>query len=154
MSAVKLYVYDLSRGMAKVYAPMLLGRNLEGVWHSSLVVHGREIYFGQGISRVQPGTTHLGQPQKVIDLGTTELPMDVIEEYLEEIGTEWTADRYHLFHNNCNDFSDALAEFLVGRGIPDDIKGVARTVAGTPFGQMLMSQMSTAGSSGAAFGAV
>lgn len=154
MSSVKLYIYDLSRGMAKLYAPMLLGQDLEGVWHSSLVVHNREIYYGQGIFCVPPGTTHLGAPHRVIDLGESELPLEVIEEYLEEVRPEWTADRYHLFLNNCNDFSDSLAEFLVGKGIPSYVKDVAKTVAGTPFGQMLLTQLTAGGSSGAEFGAV
>lgn len=40
---VTLYVYDLSQGMASVMAPMIVGRPVEGVWHTSIVVFG--IFF-------------------------------------------------------------------------------------------------------------
>ena len=32
---VQLYVYDLSRGMATVMAPQLIGRPLEGIWYAA-----------------------------------------------------------------------------------------------------------------------
>ena len=41
--AVELYIYDLTQGMASSMAPMLgLNFNLEGVWHTAIVVHGKE----------------------------------------------------------------------------------------------------------------
>ena len=52
---VRLYVYDLTRGMAKQLAPMLIGRPLEGIWHTSVVVYGVEYYFsGFGVERSLP----------------------------------------------------------------------------------------------------
>ena len=39
----ELYIYDLTQGMASSMAPMLgLNFNLEGVWHTAIVVHGKE----------------------------------------------------------------------------------------------------------------
>jgi hypothetical protein len=54
MSSVQLYVYDLSRGMAKAMSMQLTGKQMDGIWHTSVVVYGNEYYFGQGIMVAQP----------------------------------------------------------------------------------------------------
>lgn len=46
---VKVYLYDISNGMAKSLSPMLIGKQIEAVWHTGLVVYGNEYYFGGGI---------------------------------------------------------------------------------------------------------
>lgn len=38
---VTLFVYDLSHGMARSLGPMLVGRPVEGVWHTSVCVFGK-----------------------------------------------------------------------------------------------------------------
>ena len=38
---VVLHVYDLSRGMATQFSPMLLGKQLDGIWHTGVVVYER-----------------------------------------------------------------------------------------------------------------
>lgn len=140
MNTVQLYVYDLSKGMAKLYAPML-GLDIEGVWHSAVVVHGKEIYFGQGIHVFDAGKTHMGAPERVVELGHTELPWEIIEEYLADCEEKWAADKYHLLDNNCNHFSNSFVDFLNGGAIPGYITETASKVAATPFGQMLSMQL-------------
>lgn len=147
MSKVQLYVYDLSKGMAKAYAPMF-GLDIDGVWHSAVVVHGKEIYFGQGVSIFDAGLTHLGQPDKIIDIGETEIPWDVIEEYVTtNLETEWNASKYHLLDHNCNHFSEELCQFLTNKSIPKEILETASKVAATPFGQALSRQLGPSGGS-------
>lgn len=46
---VTLLVYDISNGMAKSLSPMFLGKTIEGVWHTGVVVYGNEYYYGGGI---------------------------------------------------------------------------------------------------------
>lgn len=46
------------------------------------------------------------------------IPDDVFEEYLSELRTFWTPESYSLFENNCNHFSEEVATFLTGTGIP------------------------------------
>lgn len=46
---VTLHIYDLSQGMAKVFSPMYLGKQINGIWHTGVVVYGKEYYFGGGI---------------------------------------------------------------------------------------------------------
>ncbi|RXW24882.1 hypothetical protein EST38_g925 [Candolleomyces aberdarensis] len=53
-SSVELYVYDLSGGMAKQLSRQLVGRQIDGIWHTSVVVFGKEIFYGQGIFITQP----------------------------------------------------------------------------------------------------
>lgn len=50
--------------MAKVMAPMFIGKELEGVWHSSLVVYDKEFYYSGGICFDKPMTTQFGKPVK------------------------------------------------------------------------------------------
>lgn len=74
---------------------------------------------------------------EIIPLGQTSLPMEIILEYLESLKSIYTAESYDLFMHNCNNFSNDFAMFLVGRGIPDHITSLPRTVLNTPFGQMM-----------------
>ena len=48
---------------------------------------------------------------------------------------------YDLFMHNCNNFSNDFAMFLVGKGIPEHITSLPKTVLDTPFGQMLKPQL-------------
>lgn len=43
--------------------------------------------------------------------------------------------------HNCNNFSNDFATFLVGKGIPEHITSLPKTVLDTPFGQMLRPQL-------------
>lgn len=52
---VELYIYDLTNGMAAMMSQVLLGRHIEGVWHTAVVIYGREFFFGgQGIQSCLP----------------------------------------------------------------------------------------------------
>ncbi len=46
---VVLGVYDITQGMAKSMSMMFLGQQVDAVYHSSLMVFGKEYYFGGGI---------------------------------------------------------------------------------------------------------
>nr|BAE41987.1 unnamed protein product [Mus musculus] len=84
---VKLYVYDLSKGLARRLSPIMLGKQLEGIWHTSIVVHKDEFFFGSsGISSCTPGGTLLGPPDSVVDVGNTEVTEEIFLEYLSSLG--------------------------------------------------------------------
>lgn len=52
---VLLYIYDLTNGMASMMSQMLLGRHIEGIWHTAAVIYGREYFYGgQGVQSVPP----------------------------------------------------------------------------------------------------
>ncbi|KAI4126847.1 MAG: hypothetical protein LQ338_003520 [Usnochroma carphineum] len=81
---------------------------------------------------------------EIIPLGKTDLPMDVILEYLDSLKQVYTMESYDLFMHNCNNFTNDFAMFLLGRGIPDHITSLPQTVLNTPFGQMLKPQLDNA----------
>uniref|UniRef100_A0A8B9PVY3 palmitoyl-protein hydrolase n=1 Tax=Apteryx owenii TaxID=8824 RepID=A0A8B9PVY3_APTOW len=84
---VKLYVYDLSKGMARRLSPLMLGKQLDGIWHTSIIVHKDEFFYGSGgISSCAPGGTLLGPPDSVVDLGNTEVTEEIFLEYLSSLG--------------------------------------------------------------------
>ena len=161
-TTVRLHLYDLSQGMARAMSAQLLGKQLDGVWHTGIVAFGQEFYFGGGIQCGTPGHTHFGRPMQVIDLGATHIPREVFDEFLVDIAPRFTMQTYNLLRHNCNNFSDEVAQFLVGEGIPRHIVDLPNEVMNTPFGQQLMpmlsmmdAQMRTASEAGASgqFGA-
>jgi desumoylating isopeptidase 1 len=105
------------------------------------VFGGVEFFFGQGIQRKIPGSTHHGKPIEVIPLGKTELPLDVTSEYLDSLAQIYTAESYDLFLHNCNNFTQDLSMFLVGKDIPDNIRTLPHRFLETPIGQMLRRQI-------------
>ncbi|CAH1397520.1 unnamed protein product [Nezara viridula] len=133
---VYLYVYDLSGGMASRLSPVLIGKQVEGIWHTGVVTFGKEYYFGSGgINVIVPGTL-LHEPVKKILLGKTFIPEQVFDEYLNGLAeSEFRGDHYDLLKHNCNNFSDNLSRFLVGNGIPEYILKLPEEILSTPFGQ-------------------
>ncbi|EME47746.1 hypothetical protein DOTSEDRAFT_86165 [Dothistroma septosporum NZE10] len=138
---VQLYVYDLTRGMARMLSQQYLGIQIDAVYHTSLVFGGVEYFYGAGVQTCYPGKTHHGQPMQIIRMGNTELPLDTILDYLESLKDVYTPESYDLFAHNCNNFTNDFATFLVGKGIPDHITSLPKKVLDTPFGQMLRPQL-------------
>ncbi|KAJ6113465.1 hypothetical protein N7523_006782 [Penicillium sp. IBT 18751x] len=141
---VQLYVYDLSKGLARQFSRALTGTQIDAIYHTSIVVNGIEYYYGQGIQTAAPGSTHHGQPIERLKLGTTELPAEVIEEWLASLTEIYTPESYDLFLHNCNNFTQDLAMFLVGKSIPEHIRNLPRQFLDTPFGQMMKPQIEMA----------
>ncbi|KAH9065328.1 DUF862-domain-containing protein [Lactarius vividus] len=135
--SVKLYVYDLSNGLARTMSPQFLGRQIDGIWHTSVVVFNREIFYGMGIQIAAPGQSHHGQPLQILDMGETALDEEVFEEYLAEMREHYTADKYHLLDFNCNSFTSDCVGFLTGGSIPSWIKDLPSDFLSTPFGAAL-----------------
>ncbi|KAJ1557827.1 hypothetical protein HK405_015077, partial [Cladochytrium tenue] len=147
-AAVQLYLYDLSAGLARMLSQQLTGTHIEGVWHTSIVLYGKEVYFGQGsrqcfrsldlrdrpadprlpgIEVQEPGSVPHGHLVQVIPMGTTGIPEDVFWEYIDSLRDVWTADKYHLFNNNCNSFTRPLGRQLAP--VLEGMFGPARVAA-------------------------
>lgn len=138
---VSLYVYDLSNGLARQMSMQFLGTHIDAVYHTSIIMGGVEYFFGAGVQMCNAGQSHHGRPMETIPLGETALPEDLILEYLNSLKEIYTPESYDLFMHNCNNFSNDFAMFLVGKGIPDHITSLPKTVLDTPFGQMLRPQL-------------
>ncbi|KAM0789136.1 hypothetical protein ACM66B_003189 [Microbotryomycetes sp. NB124-2] len=137
LAPVELWVYDLSHGMASAWGHMLTGTRVDGIWHTSIVVHDLEVFYGQGISIMKPGTTHHGQPVKRLAMGSTGIDKDTFLEYIHAQRHNWTAQAYHLLDNNCNNFTNEVLEFLNDSRTPQHILDLPRTIMQTPFGQQM-----------------
>jgi hypothetical protein len=59
---VTLSLYDITGGLAKSMSMMFIGKQVDAVYHSSIVVYGKEYYFGGGICEDVPDQTVYGHP--------------------------------------------------------------------------------------------
>ena len=113
---------------------------IDAVWHTSIVVHGREYYFGQGVSSAPPGGTHFGRPLRTLPLGTTSVDAESAAAWVATVNEgEFCAASYSLLTHNCNHFSNAFAEFLTNapHPVPADVVNQGALILNTPFGAAL-----------------
>mgnify|MGYP000881325047 CR=1 FL=1 len=89
---VHLLVYDLSQGLARQMSMGMLGFQLDAIYHTSIELQGREYVYDGGIIAITPGSSHLGKPEQKLFLGKTELPMPVIQEYLDSLRPIFTLE--------------------------------------------------------------
>mmetsp|Transcript_6033 Transcript_6033/g.11515 ORF Transcript_6033/g.11515 Transcript_6033/m.11515 type:complete len:693 (-) Transcript_6033:91-2169(-) len=119
---VTLHMYDLSNGMGKTLAPWILGDELEKIWHTGLVVYGREYFFASDTVHDEPGKTSFGEPTRAINLGYTLWRQDELHDFIiEELQPIFHRDTYDVVNNNCNHFADAVCMYLLGRHLPDEV---------------------------------
>ncbi|KAF3341129.1 desumoylating isopeptidase 1 [Carex littledalei] len=135
---VVLNVYDLSNGLAKQFSTAFLGKPIEAVWHTGIEVYGIEYYFSGGIQQSPAGATPFGTPLRVVNLGETHIPKDIFEEYLNEIAPRYTSETYSILRNNCNNFSNDVAQFLVGVTIPEYILNLPNEVMSSPMASLIL----------------
>ena len=135
MAEVVLQVYDLTGGMAKMMSLPLLGKQVDGIWHTSVVIFGREYYFGGGICSDIPLNTPYGTPVERIPMGTSSRTQSDFTRFLQCVSHRFTMDSYHIVEHNCNNFTDECMRFLVDKGIPAHITGLPADLLATPLGQ-------------------
>eukprot|EP00887_Chlorella_sp_A99_P002556 scaffold6.g2556.t1 len=103
-----------------------------GVFHSGVEVYGVEYAFGgheydaPGVfatnPREAPGTVTFREPVLV---GRTSLLPSQVYEVVQDMGSQYRGNRYHLLQMNCNTFSDELCYRLTGRHAPSWINRLA-----------------------------
>jgi hypothetical protein len=140
---VSLRVYDISKGYAKQLstsmAPLLGGKIFDGVWHTSVVVFGREWqYSGKLVSSpASQGRSDGLTVSNVHKLGTTYKTQEAFQEFLESVSAKYTEETYSLRTNNCNHFADAAVMFLLAQNIPKYITNLLSDVLSTPLAPMI-----------------
>lgn len=96
---VELHVYDLTAGMAAQHSRSITGKQISGVWHTGVVVYGKEFYYGCGIGVDLAGCTPFGKltkndtagiPTKRYELGISEMPEEIFMELLHDIAERFT----------------------------------------------------------------
>ena len=138
---VLLYQYDLTNGMATKVAKFMTGKDVEAIWHTSLVVYGNEYFFGGGICIGQPKCTPYGIPIKESVFGKTKKTQEEFEKYLKSIDDKYNEQTYHLINNNCNHFTNDICIFLCGKGLPDDILNQHKNLSDTAFGKFILEKI-------------
>lgn len=82
--------------------------------------------------------TPLGEPNEIINLGRVEMSQDDFEEIIRQMSeSNYALGTYNLIEHNCNNFSNDLAQILVGKTIPTHILDLPREVLNSPAGPML-----------------
>jgi len=119
---VDLYYYDLSNNFAKYFAPSLLQRQVDGIWHTGIIAFGKEWYFYGFIRHAPPGCSEFGIPTKQLCIGRTLRSEKAFTRFLSSIESEFQADKYDVFDHNCNHFCDKAAFFLLGRHVPNEVR--------------------------------
>jgi hypothetical protein len=147
---VVIWLYDLSNGLAKSMSAAFLGKQIDYIPHSGVVVYGTEYFFGGGIAADRPGSTQAGAPVKKFNLGKTNKTQAEFHTWLQSVGDKYTMQTYNILSHNCNNFAAACAEFLLS-GVPSaeqfpaEILDLPRVVLATPMGQMFKPMLESMG---------
>lgn len=145
---VMFYQYDLTQGMAKSFGKMLIGRPVEGIWHTAVVVFGKEYFYGGGIQIGSPKQTPYGIPVKEVKFGYTDKDMATFEKYLKTIDSKFSTDTYDVLKHNCNHFTDNALYYLTGKHLPNAILNQHEQLLSTPMGKMIRPMLENMSQSG------
>jgi len=152
---VELLLYDISNGASKRFSPLLLGRQFEAIYHSGLLVFGKEYWYGGKLFKTEPpATAHFGPPLaesvtklqasrygsglRTVHLGYTLATQAEFEEFIRtEMCSKYTPEAYDVMTHNCNCFSNDAVRFLTGVSIPDEVINLPELVMQTPTARLL-----------------
>lgn len=105
-----------------------------GIFHSGLVVHGREFSFGghdyasSGIFETAPKAAPAPAIfREMVVVGTTEMNPGEVSNLVGDMDDDFHGNTYHLLERNCNHFVEALCFELTGKMPPGWINRLART---------------------------
>jgi hypothetical protein len=125
-----LNVYDLHDSNSYLYC---VGT---GFYHTGIQIEGFEYCFSShGVVRTRPRDAGLGKFREAIHQGKFSGSMRVVKEIMVQMrkGT-FAPGQYHILKLNCNHFSDALVNNLLGTHIPSWINRLAEMGATFAFG--------------------
>lgn len=92
-----------------------------GVFHSGAEIYGCEYAYGghnnshSGVFEIAPcDVSALGEEsfrfRETIVIGYTDFDQEDVKQIVEQFGEKFRGDKYHLLHQNCNHFTDALTK--------------------------------------------
>ena len=136
---VCVFVYDLSAGLSPLLSKPLLGKYVSGIYHSSIVYRGTEVYFGRkGIVTSKPGSTCFGTPTRIFNIGISAVPKAIFKDWLAyQRESDFEQSKYHLLRHNCNTFANLCALFLSGNTIPYEVLSQTKNLLNSPNGPLL-----------------
>lgn len=153
---VELVLYDISQGALRLFSPLLFGKSFEAIYHSSVLVHGTEYWYGGNLFENEPpidrrvfgsplgnSVEHLApsayKPElRVVRLGYTLASKRELRSFLhKEMKPRYTPANYDVLAHNCNHFSDQVVHFLTGAHIPESISKLPELLMDTPTARLL-----------------
>ena len=140
LPALRVQIPQVSQGMAKGMSQMLVGKQIDLVPHTGIVVFGKEYYFGSGpLVCDNPGKSVPVPVAQTMILGETSKTSCDLEEYIDSVlALEHNEQNYNLLNHNCNHYANDVAKFLLdGKGLPDHIVNFGQDALSTPQGQQL-----------------
>jgi hypothetical protein len=123
--------------MARNMSLSVIGKQLDGIWHSGIVVFGIEYFYGGGICAAPAGRAIPHLAYQEISLGETCKSKIELEVFLQTINSRFTQATYSLLRHNCNNFANEVSTFLTGTGIPQHIIRLPQEFLTSPMGAML-----------------
>ena len=99
---VQCHVYDLSNGIARSMSMAVIGKQIDVIPHTGIVVFGREYFYGGGVCMAPPGTSMPMPACEVIDLGETTKTESMLHDFLASISGRFTASTYDLLRHVCS----------------------------------------------------
>lgn len=156
VTSVELVLYDISQGTFWVVSPMVLGRQFEALYHTSVLVNGAEFWYGGCIFENEPPIDRavFGPPLtsscvelhpsgyradlRVVRMGPTLVTEEEMRAFVKNmLKKKYTPETYDVLENNCNHFSQDLVCFLTGSDIPDAVLKLPDHVMDTPTAKFL-----------------
>jgi len=126
---VVLHCYDVSDGLVSNISPWAACQSIEGIWHTSVVVFGKEFYWSSVVRFEKPRETVWGDPTKEIAMGSTWFREDEFVRFIvKELHPVFTKEAYDVLSFNCNHCCDRLCMWLTGNHVPDKFLHQAQNI--------------------------
>lgn len=120
---VWLYQYNIPAGLAAEVEPAqaALLQSLGGFWHTSIVVFGREYWYGRQCFEGKLQLRHFGEPAKRTYLGATQCSQAELWDKMDrELCREYTGDSYDVIQHSSRHFAQEVVWFLLNKHLPDE----------------------------------
>jgi len=120
MSKVRAFVYDISQGMARMMSMSLVGKQIDLIPHTGIVVFGKEYFFGGGPQIcLTPGQSVPIAPSQELDLGETTKTAGTHSTFLNNILERVTGWKKHEADSNCP-FPGTWKDNMVAESDPEE----------------------------------
>lgn len=121
-ASVQLRLYNIDRwGLAPMGAK-LLKKEVDGIYHVGVAVHGREYWFDHQVnvlSLLDVDYVRGFGPAYVYDMGKTSMQPHEVDEFVYgPMVDSYNMDTYDCFYHNCHHFANDVCVKLTGNTVP------------------------------------
>ena len=121
----------------------IVGKQVDIIPHTGVVLNGKEYFFGGGICVCPAGQAMALPVCEVIQVGVTTKTEAELEGFLSANNHRFTVSTYNLLTWNCNHFSNEVVKFLTDGAafVPDRIVNVAQEALSAPQGAAMRAML-------------